>query len=208
MNAVVSVLIDPAPMLALSTFLASSGSALSPGQAAACAIKDWLASRQQADAKSAPAGPRGYRWKCLFLPEMTQIRMVYKGRTYHAQVIGDDIVYDGQRVSPRQMTLMIAGDGRNAWRDLLLRFPGDSIWSYPMVRRNAMARQLAPPQEQVAEQTAADTISAAAAAMSQALKAALELVARVNAESEHIFERRTELRRRTSDVLADDCRLD
>ena len=44
--------------------------------------------------------------------------------------------------------------------------------------------------------------------MSQALKAALELVARVNAESEHIFERRTELRRRTSDVLADDCRFD
>jgi len=44
--------------------------------------------------------------------------------------------------------------------------------------------------------------------MSLALKTALDLVERVNAESEEIFERHTERRRRTSDVMEDDCRND
>lgn len=198
MNAPLSLKVDPNTVIALATYLASSGSAQSPGQAAACAIEEWLASRLPENAKAASAGPRGYRWKCLFLPEMTQIRMVYNGLTYHAQVVGDDIVFNGKCVSPRQMTLMIAGDGRNAWRDLLLRYPGESHWAYAMVRRSALARQPAPapsPSESIG----------AAAAMSQALKAALALVDRVNAESEQIFERRTALRRRTVDRMADDC---
>jgi hypothetical protein len=204
MNAPLTLMVDPTSVVGLATYLASSGSTLSPGQAAASAINEWLASRAPANGKAAQPGPRGYRWKCLFLPELTQIRMHYDGRTFHAQVIGDDIIFDGQRVSPRQMTLLIAGDGRNAWRDLLLRYPGESTWLHGTARRNALARQPAPPPAL----TAAETIGAAAAAMAQALTTALELVGRVNAESEHIFERRTERRRRTSDVMEDDCRND
>jgi len=77
MNAAVSVMVEPACLLALATYLETCKSSLSPGQAAACAITEWLArqpdtaSGRHIPAMTAGAGPRGYRWKCLFLPEMT-----------------------------------------------------------------------------------------------------------------------------------------
>ena len=193
----------PSPMTELASYLAASGSPLSPAQASACAISAWLEQRHPANAVAPRPGPRGYRWKCLFLPESTDIRMVYDGQTYHARVIGDDILFDGQRVSPRQMTLMIAGDGRNAWRDLLLRYPGETVWKNGTARRNALERQVAP-----TVLSPAETIAAAAAAMSNALKTALELVERVNAESANLFDRRTAHHRRASDVMEDDWRND
>ena len=226
MNAAVSVMVEPACLLALATYLETCKSASSPRQAAASAITEWLARQPDNSASrlipamTAGAEPRGYRWKCLFLPEMTQIRMVYRGRTYHAQVFGDDIVYDGQRVSPRQMTLMIAGDGRNAWRDLLIRYPGERTWSHGAARRNALARQLSPPpatpagqatQATQATQANAEATGAAAATMMQVLQAALALLERLGhlpATSDDIVERRTERRRRSSDLMEDAFRND
>lgn len=34
----------------------------------------------------------------------------------------------GVRVSPRQFTVMVAGEGRNAWRDLWVRLHGENNW--------------------------------------------------------------------------------
>jgi hypothetical protein len=71
---------------------------------------------------------RGYRWKRLFLPHGTEIRMQYKGRYYYARVDGDEIVYDGQPTSPGNLANTIAGGSRNAWRDLWVKRPDDKVW--------------------------------------------------------------------------------
>lgn len=46
----------------------------------------------------------------------------------YAGVADDAIVYRGVRVSPRQLTIAIAGAGRNAWRELWLLLSGESKW--------------------------------------------------------------------------------
>lgn len=72
----------------------------------------------------------GYRWGSLFLPNGTLIRMVYKRQTFQATVKFDRIDYEGQSYSPSELARKIAGGtSRNAWRDLLLRRPGDTDWS-------------------------------------------------------------------------------
>ncbi len=71
---------------------------------------------------------RGYQWKNLFLPHSTQIRMQYKGRYFYARVEGDEIVYDGTSTSPGALANRIAGNSRNAWRDLWIKRPEDKEW--------------------------------------------------------------------------------
>ena len=44
--------------------------------------------------------------------------MPHRGQNYYAKVVGDVILYEGRAVSPRQMTVAVAGPGHNAWRDL------------------------------------------------------------------------------------------
>ena len=88
------------------------------------------------DSDSPAPSAQGYQWKTLFLPSGTELRMSTREATHHARVEGDDIIFHGRRVSPRGMTLAIAGDGRNAWRDLWLRLPGQSaFWPASRQRR-------------------------------------------------------------------------
>jgi hypothetical protein len=68
---------------------------------------------------------RGYTWKGLWLQNGTELRMRYKGKTFYAQVRGDDLVYDGVPSSPAQMVNTITGTNRNAWRDLWIKTPDD-----------------------------------------------------------------------------------
>lgn len=126
----------------LAMHLRNSGSTLTLEQAATVAIRAWIVANPpqsqgsaSASASELPAasGPtpveppsgEGYQWKTLFLPSGTDLRMSTRDGTGHARVCGDDIIYNGRRVSPRGLTLAIAGDGRNAWRDLWLRMPGE-----------------------------------------------------------------------------------
>lgn len=135
MNAVRLLPVSSDALLALDAHLRDEASALSLTDAVALAIRAWLAdnagtvaiseSGEPADA-DADAASRGYQWKELFLPEGTALRMRYADEVHHARVTGDAIVFRGRRVSPRQLTLAIAGDGRNAWRDLSLRLPGEA----------------------------------------------------------------------------------
>jgi hypothetical protein len=69
--------------------------------------------------------PRGYAWKGLWLPDGTDLRMRYKGKTFYAQVRGDDLLYDGAPSSPAQMVNSITRTNRNAWRDLWIKTPRD-----------------------------------------------------------------------------------
>ena len=88
------------------------------------------------DADSPDPCAQGYQWKTLFLPSGTELRMSTREATHHARVEGDDIIFHGHRVSPRGMTLAIAGDGRNAWRDVWLRLPGQTaFWPASRHRR-------------------------------------------------------------------------
>lgn len=92
-------------------------------------------------AKARPTQPRkaavdadtvGYLWKNkdadLFLPDGTQLRMPYKQKDYFAKVVGDQIMYEGKAFSPSNLVNEITGTSRNAWRDLWIKFPGDSDW--------------------------------------------------------------------------------
>jgi hypothetical protein len=183
-------------ILALQQQLRNMRSPLSPTEAVSLAIDQWLAAQRDGSA-------RGYQWKCLFLPEGSELRMHYAGESYFARVTGDDIIYQGQRVSPRQLTLAIAGDGRNAWRDLWIRLPDEKTWACAATMRRAITKTgVSAPASPVA------TMAAAAACMTQALKTALALVEHSNAEAVKNYERRMVGNRRVDDRLADYCQLD
>ena len=130
----------------LAMHLRNSGSTLSLEQAATLAIRAWMVANpsespppvsppatnptdaradDQTVLQAAPAPADGYQWKSVFLPRGTDLRMSTREGTGRARVCGDYIIYQGRRVSPRGLTLAIAGDGRNAWRDLWLRMPGE-----------------------------------------------------------------------------------
>lgn len=80
-------------------------------EALGMAIDAWLAADQL---RLAGGAVNGYQWKCLFLPDGSHVRMRCKGLTEYAVVTGDRLLYQGRSVSPRGMTLAIAGEGRNA----------------------------------------------------------------------------------------------
>jgi hypothetical protein len=99
--------------------LRTSGSTLSISEALRLAIKHWI------DAQRAAVEPvSGYQWKRLFLPSGSLIRMRHEEREHVAEVVGDELRYRGVPVSPRQFTLMVAGHGSNAWRDVWVRLNG------------------------------------------------------------------------------------
>lgn len=187
-----------AALLELCDFLKARGSTLAPDEALACALRQWMATQSTSAAEA-----RGYQWKRLFLPAGSRLRMQYAGEWFYAEVRGDDLFFDGQPVSPRGMTQMIAGDGRNAWRDLWVRLPGEKNWSRASrLRRDLLQR------EQPRPVSPMEAVNAAARSMSEALTASKVLLDYVNRQSERLTERRVSKHRRQEDTLVDDCRFD
>jgi hypothetical protein len=90
---------------------------------AAIAIKEWLSRNF-----SRPAGT-GYQWKDLFLPDGTSLRLRYRGIFHYADVVGDELVYEGRSLSPRAWTTEICGTVRNAWRDIWIRRNYNEPWT-------------------------------------------------------------------------------
>lgn len=192
----------PALLHELADHLRLTGSNFAFSQALADAVHGWIAvDKERRPHANGPS--RGYQWKSLFLPDSTELRMTCADTTFYGRVAGDQIFFDGRSVSPRGMTLAIAGDGRNAWRDLWLKLPGERYWKQAMrCRRDAERATAKPPASPV------DTMTAAAAAMSDALKSALALVEHSNALTVRKFERRGNKQRRETDVLGEDCSFD
>jgi hypothetical protein len=204
MNARDLLAVPTTAILALTSYLreTSKGKDMDAGDAAALAIDAWLAVQKANEPPAGCEGLRGYQWKCLFLPDSTELRMCCAERCHYASVVGDAIIYQGCKVSPRQLTIAIAGEGRNAWRDLSIRLPGQSKWKPACVlRREARAPQPAP-------MSPAEALNAAAAAMSEALKCALALAEHANALSVRKVERRVERHRRTEDLAVDAWKAD
>jgi hypothetical protein len=72
---------------------------------------------------------QGYHWAPVFLNNGTLIRMQYKRQVFHASVKFGKIEYDGKNYSPSEFACAIAsGTSRNAWRDIMLKRPGDAQW--------------------------------------------------------------------------------
>ncbi|NVD99898.1 hypothetical protein [Massilia sp. BJB1822] len=73
------------------------------------------------------ASGRGYFWKALFLPEGTRLRVFMRGGG-QAEVIGNQLLYDGIPTSPNRFLRLFRGIPRNAWEELCIRFPGEKHW--------------------------------------------------------------------------------
>ena len=186
-------MLPPASQLRLEQFLRNSSHPLSLTEALVAAVNQWI-EREQAGEQPVD----GYQWKQLFLPEKTLVRMQYDDDWHHAEVIGDELVYRGRPVSPHQMTQAIAGDGRNAWRDLWIRFPGEKNWSCAAHLRARLQKRAA-----TAPPTPAEALANAAKTMSNALNAALALIEHVDHQSRNTLERRMPKNRRDYDQLDD-----
>ncbi|MDL2356183.1 MAG: hypothetical protein QFF03_13075 [Pseudomonadota bacterium] len=224
MNAGCVIAVDTDTLGNLINHLRDSGSELSLAEVASQAIRWWLRAQagapdadapretgQRAERHAADAGCRGYQWKELFLPEGCALRMCCAGQFHHARVDGDAIVYQGRSCSPRQLTIAIAGDGRNAWRDLWVRFPGEKQYRPASLLRRKLRASVADdlaPDDPAKNRSPAAVIGAAAAAMSEALRTALALVDHSNAQALPKYERRLDSQRRALDVLAGQVMLD
>jgi hypothetical protein len=104
------------------------------------ALQAWLVKAACDDPAAAQKAARGYQWKSLFLPAGTCLRFEYRRRTWHAEVRGDHIIFEGKAYSPRQLLLHITGTVRNAWRELWIRAPGDFRWHLADTRRHILRR--------------------------------------------------------------------
>ena len=128
MKTQISVPIYTQQFLELANFLRSNGDPRDPVEIVSVAIDYWLDNASWKPELLSESDTRGYQWKNLFLPSGTQIRMQYKGAYFYAKVDGDEIIYDGKPISPGSLANTIAGNSRNAWRDLWIKRPDDKEW--------------------------------------------------------------------------------
>lgn len=115
-------------------------------------VKRWLARDIERGAlqKNGPA-LRGFQWKTLFLPDGTLLRTSHCDKVAFAKVSGNYIVSeDGATLTPSLFANRHA-KGRNAWRFVWLRFPGDDYWARADKRREQFGH---PPLKQSARNAA------------------------------------------------------
>lgn len=128
MKTQISVPVHTQQFLELVNFLRSNGDPRDPVEIVSIAIDYWLDNASWKPELLSESDTRGYQWKNLFLASGTQIRMQYKGAYFYAKVDGDEIIYDDKPISPGSLANTIAGNSRNAWRDLWVKRPEDKEW--------------------------------------------------------------------------------
>lgn len=128
MKTYISVPVQTQQFIELANFLRSNGDLRDPVQIVSVAIDYWLDNASWKPELLSESDTRGYQWKNLFLPSGSQIRMQYKGVYFYAKVEDDEIIYEGQSISPGSLANTIAGNSRNAWRDLWIKRPEDKEW--------------------------------------------------------------------------------
>jgi len=191
--------IPPATLSELQDFLYRTRSTFGPADAIAAAVKQWIASE-----RAAVESARGYQWKQLFLPAGTRVRMQCGEQWHYADVVDDRLLYDERPLSPHQLVEAVAGPGRNAWRELWLRRPGDKFW----LQADRLRSQLAQGMVSANPPSPMEAMRSAAQGMRHALQSALTLVEHVRLEAEHAAERRIPKHRRCDDYMNDDCAAD
>jgi hypothetical protein len=106
-------------------------------------VKHWLKIDMERVALRRDGGAmRGFQWKNIFLPEGTNMRTSYHQTTEFAKVVGDRILSDdGESLTPSLFANRHA-KGRNAWRFIWLRFPGNDYWVRAIDCRDRSNEQL------------------------------------------------------------------
>ncbi|RFP12097.1 MULTISPECIES: hypothetical protein [unclassified Duganella] len=106
-------------------------------------VKRWLAIEMERLAlRKNGRAMRGFQWKNVFIPDGTNLRTSYHHTIEFAKVVGDRILSDdGESLTPSLFANRHA-KGRNAWRFVWLRFPGDDYWIRADSCRSRFAEQL------------------------------------------------------------------
>ncbi len=124
-----AVYLPVADFLSLESHLIDTRPGVKPDVFVTELVKRWLAGEMKRRAPRENGGlTRGFQWKNVFLPDGTCLRTSYHHTTEFAKVVGDRILSDdGQSLTPSLFANRHA-QGRNAWRFIWLRFPGDDYW--------------------------------------------------------------------------------
>ncbi|NVD73229.1 hypothetical protein D0T25_06500 [Duganella sp. BJB488] len=123
-----SVQLPTDTLLKLIEKLRRRGGSQDLSEAMAQAIECWLSDPARFEPGADLSGMHGYQWKSLFLPEGTVLKSWSYGENNYARVEGDQIIHNGQAVSPNQFAQSFARSTRNAWQDLYVRRPGDKTF--------------------------------------------------------------------------------
>ena len=92
-------------------------------------VQRWLAVDKERFALRRNGQPtRGFQWKNIFLPDGTSLRTCHSDNVEFAKVVGDHIVSDDGTLLTPSLFANRHAKGRNAWRFVWLRFPGDDYW--------------------------------------------------------------------------------
>lgn len=126
----VAILIPTELFFRLQHCFEESGAAFDPTEALSGAVEYFLdnASWKPELVPQPEPFDRGFLWKELFLPHGTQLRMKYQSRYFYAAVEDDEIIYEGEPVSPSGFTISVTGTSRNAWADIEVKRPNDTTW--------------------------------------------------------------------------------
>jgi hypothetical protein len=116
---------------------AAAASAASTSAATTSAATTSAATASATIPPAAPAS-RGYQWKDLFLPNGTELRAIYCGRSTYATVEDEKIISDDGPTTPSRLANRQGCGTRNAWQTVWLRMPGSTRW-----QRAADCRRLA-----------------------------------------------------------------
>lgn len=117
----------PAPtLLRFLTFVQANCQDLDPAQAASEALLQWIDHKRRGETDDTEPAPGGYRWKTLYLPEGTRLHVLGKGEYGYAYVVGDHLVYQGERTSPNRFAREALGYPCNAWHTVLVTLPWDT----------------------------------------------------------------------------------
>ncbi|WP_426164181.1 hypothetical protein ACN9MU_26315 [Pseudoduganella sp. R-32] len=124
-----AVYLPVADFLQLELYLMDARPGVKPEEFVTDMLNHWLAIElERQSLRERGHAMRGFQWKNVFLPDGTALRTSHCNAIEYAKVVGDHILADdGVRLTPSQFSNRRA-KGRNAWRFVWLRFPGDDFW--------------------------------------------------------------------------------
>lgn len=105
------------------------------------AITAWIEQQSSPPPEDSPSLLGGYQWKHVFLPEGTKLRVIVRRSTFHAAVVGDQIIFNGEATSPACLVNQLASTTRNAWKHIWLLLPGETKWQLAQSMRKEQLSQ-------------------------------------------------------------------
>lgn len=142
----------PTPILReLLDFLHQRGNEIDPSDAVAQALRAWLDNQRRNELMDADQAPDGYMWKNVFLPNGTRINFAGRTEFGGAFVVNGQFVYRGTPMSPNKFAALAGENTRNAWRDLVVRIPGEVRPKRASVLRRELEGKIRKPAQILAE---------------------------------------------------------